>query len=305
VPRVSVIVAAYDAEATLGATLASVRAQTVSDWEVVVADDASADGTAAVATGTADPRVRVVRASENSGVSAARNLALRHATGELVAFLDSDDLWLPGYLEQMIAAYDRATAIGPVGIVCCDAYLQEDDRRLDETTGDRFGRPIGTIDAETLLRFNPVHTSALCPRAAIDEVGGFDASLRVVEDLDLWLRIAERGLAVVYVPEPHAVYRLSDDGLSSQAVTMARDHQRVLRRALGRGALSPAAARVARRALRLQEAAEHVALLREERRTSPAHAAARALVTAPLFARVALERAVAPLASPAVRSLQR
>jgi glycosyltransferase involved in cell wall biosynthesis len=303
VPRVSIIIAAYNAERTLGQTLQSVQNQRYTDWEAIVADDGSIDATARIA-GDAGPGVRVVRASPNAGVSAARNLGLSVATGELVAFLDSDDQWEPDYLAVMVAAYDAAAATERVGVVCCDAVLQDGERRLDETTGDRFGRPVGRIDAETLVRFNAIHTSAVCPRTVLERVGGFDTGLRVNEDLDLWLRITELGYAVVYVPRALAIYRLSPGGLSTQAAIMARDHQRVLRSALRRGRLSSDAARAARRALRVQQAAEQVALICEQRRTAPLSALLRASVTGPLIARVVLERAIAPLASPAVRSMR-
>ena len=122
-PRVSVIVPAYNAAEHIEATLASVVAQTYTDWEVVVGDDASTDDTAARAE-RVDPRVHVVRAEANAGPAPARNLAIAHAQGELLAFLDADDAWRPEYLAVMVGLYDSATAGGRrVGIVSCDAQI--------------------------------------------------------------------------------------------------------------------------------------------------------------------------------------
>lgn len=287
-PRVSVLVPAYNAQAHLGRALASVFAQRYDDWEVIVADDGSSDATADVARSFGD-RVIVARAGRNGGLAAARNLALTHASGDLVALLDSDDAWLPEYLSEQVALHERTGA----AIVCCDAFLERDGTRLEQTYGDRFGRPGPTVDATTLVRTNPIFVGALCPREIVAGAGGFDAALRSVEDLDLWLRIVERGGRVAYNPRPLAVYTLAAGTLSTDTLRMARSRQRVLRNALGRGRLDDAGRRAARRALRLQQAVEQVELLRAERHQRlRARAAARAAVVAPFVGRVAVERAI-------------
>lgn len=102
---VSVETPAYNCEAYIGEAIESVRAQTYADWEMVVVDDCSTDGTAGAvrAYSESDPRVRYVHLPENSGAAAARTLAMRLAEGEYIAFLDSDDLWLPEKLERQLA----------------------------------------------------------------------------------------------------------------------------------------------------------------------------------------------------------
>jgi len=257
VPRVSVIVAAYQAEAHLGAALASVAGQSYSDWEVVVADDGSSDRTAEVARAAG---ATVVRSEINRGLAAARNHALDHATGELVALLDSDDEWLPTYLEEQVALFDREQRRGgDVGIVCCDARLAHDGHLLEETFGDRIGRPRPPVTAGDLVRANVIFVSALCPRSVVDAAGGFDPQLRAVEDLDLWLRIVEAGGRVVYNPAALVIYRLSPAGLSTDAAAMARAHRQVLAKALARGSLPPAARRRAQLGVTRGWLAERVA----------------------------------------------
>src|SRR5688500_7031207 len=100
---VSVVMPAYNAEATIASAMASVRAQTYAGWELIVVDDGSTDRTAEIAAGAAatDKRIRVIR-QRNQGVAAARNAAIEAATGRYLAFLDADDLWLPSKLERQL-----------------------------------------------------------------------------------------------------------------------------------------------------------------------------------------------------------
>jgi teichuronic acid biosynthesis glycosyltransferase TuaG len=282
VPRVSVLVPAYDAERHLARALRSVFAQTYDEWELIVADDGSTDATAAVAAGFGE-RVTVVRSPRNRGLAATRNLALDHARGELVALLDADDEWLPDYLTQQVALHDRTGA----AIVCCDAYVERDGVRLPERHGDRVGRPEGPIDAAQIIRANPIFVSVLAPRSVVEAAGRFDPLLRSVEDVDLWLRIVESGGAVAYNPQPLAVYHLSGGSLSTNTLRMARSRIRVYRKALERGGLDTTARREAHRQLRLQQAVEQVELARQE---GALRGAARLAVASPLLARVGVRR---------------
>ena len=121
--RVSFIIPAFNAEAHLAETLRSVEAQTYGDWEVVVADDGSTDGTVEIARGFG-AKVKVVRSLVNGGPGAARNLAISSSSGELLAFLDADDYVLPEYLEHLVDLFDsRQARDGDVGIVACNARL--------------------------------------------------------------------------------------------------------------------------------------------------------------------------------------
>lgn len=246
-PRVSVVIAARNAEATLGDTLASVQAQTFPDWEIVVVDDGSTDSTAAIAQAAAGP-VRVLRNEQARGPGAARNRAAREARGSLLATLDSDDAWKPRYLESQVAAYDRASS-GPiaVGAVCCDADLVGDEGPTGERWSDRVG-PIRRIDTLALLEENVVFTSVLMPRGPFLALGGYAEDQRLgVEDYDLWLRMLEAGHRIVFNPEVLALYRLGSGSRSAKVQAMAEGAQMCLTRALERGAMSPRERRAARR----------------------------------------------------------
>ncbi len=249
-PRVSVIIPAYNARSSLGETLDSVIAQTYDDWEAIVADDASSDGTGELASGY-HPRVRCVRGERNLGIGGARNLALANASGELVALLDADDLWTPEYLQRQIAHYDAAIAAGEkIGIVCCDATVLYPSGRQ----GRSYTRSPITLDA--LLRSNTIFISALVPRVLIDRLGAFATDCLGTEDYDMWLRILESGHSALVVNEPLAIYRDGAETVSSNAAGMARAMQTTYRHALERGRLDARQQAIARRELRWQRLVE-------------------------------------------------
>jgi glycosyltransferase involved in cell wall biosynthesis len=283
-PRVSVIVPAYNATEYIGEALESVQRQTVSDWEVVVCDDGSSDDTAAVASGFGE-RVRVIRSPVNQGLAAARNLAIGHSRGALLALLDSDDVWLPNYLERQLQRLDECPRPEKVGIVTCNAYLRNAQGRLPGTYADRYGYA-DHVGIERLLDISPIFISAVLPRAAIEQVGLFSADMRSCEDLDLWFRLVEAGYEVISTREPLVVYRLSAGQLSAQPVKVARGRQVVYRRAIARGRLTPSQRNTAERAIRRERAIEAIASgaadLRERRlpRTRPSELALIARVLA-------------------------
>jgi glycosyltransferase involved in cell wall biosynthesis len=267
VARVSVIIPAYDSAAVIGRALESVRAQTYTDVEVLVADDASADDTADRAEATGVP-ARVVRAERNGGPAAARNLALRHATGELVAFLDADDEWLPPFLERLVARYDaeRAASGAPVGIVACDARIAGSDETYLEQAERVQHLAVEPLTLERVLRRNCVYIAALVPRAAGEEVGWFAEELFGTEDHDLWLRILETGRRAVVEREVLAVYHQPSGSISSNLPRMGENNRRTYERALERGRLDARLERVARRELRYNRALQAVAAARFDRR---------------------------------------
>lgn len=259
--RVSVIVPAFNAATTIKQTLQSILAQTYEDWEVVVCDDRSTDDTASLAR-SVSPRITVVSAAVNGGPAAARNVAIDHATGELLALLDADDHWLPDYLDSQVRAFDRAqhagSTRGDVGVVTCDAYLEDPSgARLPGTYRDRIPFP-SEVTIETLLEGNPIFVSALTPARLVREVGGFDPLTYGSEDHDLWCKLVERGYRVVDNPVPLAVYRLEGSSVSSHRARMAGTSQTTYRLALARGRLTPAQRRLARRQLRLHQGVEAV-----------------------------------------------
>jgi glycosyltransferase involved in cell wall biosynthesis len=285
-PRVSVITPARDAAPFLPETLGSVFAQTYDDWEVVLVDDGSTDGTGEVARRFGE-RVRVLETPHSLGPAAARNLAVREAGGELLATLDADDLLDREYLAHQVGLYDRESSLGRVGIVACNARLLGPDGFAAETWVDRVGDAHGaTLD--DLLRENLVFGNAIFPRTAFEEAGGYDTSLRISEDYDLWLRIVERGYRVVATRRPLAVYRMRTDSLMADAELRAGTARRVYELAIERGALTPRQRRLARKNRRLHALLQRRAVIASDRREGRRGMAAR-LSTLPATALVALE----------------
>jgi glycosyltransferase involved in cell wall biosynthesis len=225
--RLSVVIPAFNAASTIRSAVASTLRQTVPVLEVIVVDDGSTDATAQVAGAINDPRVRVV-SQANGGPSAARNAGIAAARGEFVAFLDSDDLWLPRYVETAIAALGAAP--NP-GFAYTDAYVFHAGRgqvkrgsamdALDPPPPDRASF------LAALLRRNFVFTSATVPATVLAAVGGYDEMLRLSEEYDLWLRILVAGFDAVWMGGPLAIYRMHPGQSSHQILAMKRTAARV------------------------------------------------------------------------------
>jgi glycosyltransferase involved in cell wall biosynthesis len=258
-PRVSVIIPAYNSAAYLGEAVRSVQQQSYDDWEAIVADDASGDDTFAVAASFGG-RVRAVRGERNRGPAGARNLALEHASGELIALLDADDAWLPSYLERQVQRLDTERARGRrVGIVACNARVSGSRQR---TFLDHFRGPLEPVTLERVLRGNPIFISALVLRQAGEEAGWFSEELFGTEDHDLWIRILEQGYEAVLNHEVLAVYRQPSGSISSDLTRMGSGNQLTYQRALARGRLTATERRIARSQLRYNRAMEAVAAAR-------------------------------------------
>ena len=225
--RLSVVIPAFNAARTIRSAVRSTLSQTVPVLEVIVVDDGSTDATAEVVSGIDDSRVQLV-SQANGGPSAARNAGIAEARGEWVAFLDSDDLWLPRYVETATAAL--AAAPNP-GFAYTDAYVFDAGRgqvkqgsamdALDPPPPDRASF------LAALLRRNFVFTSATVPARVLSALGGYDESLALSEEYDLWLRILVAGFDPVWMGGRLAVYRMHPGQSSHQILAMKRTAARV------------------------------------------------------------------------------
>lgn len=262
-PRVSVIIPAHNAAAFIEQALQSVREQTYGDWEVVVVDDGSSDRTWELLQ-TAGARVRSLRRERAGGPAVARNLALRNTGGELVAFLDADDLLLPRYLESQLECYQEAQQgqRGEVGLVTCDARILIGEGYAPYTALGLVPDRDEPITLDRVLRRNPIYMACLVPVAVGEAVGWFDPELFGTEDYGLWIKILEAGYRAVLNDEVLAVYRRSPGTVSSNIAGQAVNNRRAYELALGRGRLTTRQRRIARQAIRYNHAMEQVAILR-------------------------------------------
>ena len=224
-PKVSVVVPAYNAEGTLGQTLASVLGQTFEDLEVVVVDDGSSDGTADVARAGGDARVRLVQV-QNGGVARARNRGVAEAQGELIAFLDSDDVWLSEKLESQV---EMMGARNEIGVVFTAArYVDSQMRSIGE---------IPALDyadySEALLLYSVVIagscSSGMVRRTIVDDVGGFDPAFSQSADWDFWLRVS-RVTQIAPVAASLVLCRKHTSNMSSDVSLLERDTFAVLKK---------------------------------------------------------------------------
>ncbi len=219
VPAVSVVIPAHNAEKHICETLDSVLAQTYRDFEVIVVDDGSADATQELVRAYG-PRVRLVT-QKHGGPSAARNRGIREASGRFIAFVDSDDLWLPEKLGEQVSRFDHE---GRVGLVYC---------QVDRMTAE--GQPIAThhpplpkgrVFLELLERNHCWTSGVIVRREALEKCGLFDEHMVWAEDWHLWLRIArqyefdvvERVLALHRVHDASLTRRLEDAYLGARHV---------------------------------------------------------------------------------------
>ena len=232
-PTFSVVVPAYNAASTIGAAIESVLAQTRDDFELLVVDDGSTDDTAArIQPYLRDQRIRLI-AQPNRGQASARNSAIATASGEYVSLLDSDDLWLPQYLDLMGGRLDEHPS---AAVAYTDAWVLDDQtRRVARTTVlTPWHPPAAPTDPaaffRALLEFgNFVFVGATIRRAVFDDVGLFRLGVEGSEDYELWLRIASRGYGFVRVDSPLAIYRRSPGQWTSDPGAIERSGSEVLR----------------------------------------------------------------------------
>ena len=195
-PCVSVIIPVYNGAATIDRALKSVFDQTFTDYEIVICDDGSTDGTPSVLAKYGD-RIRVVR-QPNRGLPAARNAAVAASRGELLALIDHDDEWLPQKLELAVAAM-RADA--SAALLYSDKIVVNEageEFRLSEVRPETAHAP--TMD-EMLARIWPITPSTVVMRRdAFDRAGGFCEQLISAEDIHFWLLMREQG-PFIYLPE--------------------------------------------------------------------------------------------------------
>jgi glycosyltransferase involved in cell wall biosynthesis len=203
-PRISVIIPAYNTSQYIGEALDSVFAQSFSDYEVIVINDGSPD--TPELERVLEPyqqRIRYLK-KENGGLASARNAGLRVSRGEIIVMLDSDDYWLPDYLEKQVASL---TSAPDVAVSYTNAMLFGDSPLAGKDFMTLFPSE-GDVTFASMLE-EKVHVMGTCmvKREVIFDMGLYDETLRASEDFDLWLRVAHKGWKIVYLREPLFMYR--------------------------------------------------------------------------------------------------
>jgi GT2 family glycosyltransferase len=240
--NISVIIPTHNRRDFVREAIASVLAQTCQDFELIVVDDGSTDGTDEVVREF--PRTRYLF-QENRGVSAARNVGVASSRGELIAFLDSDDLWQPGKLAAQAAFF---TAQPEARICQTEELWLRNGVRVNPRNKHR--KPSGDIFAPSLQLCLVSPSAVMMRRELFEQMGGFDEEFPACEDYDLWLRIAARE-PVHLIKEPLVIKRGGHaDQLSHRFWGMDRFRIAALCKLLDSNVLSPEQRRQAEEVLR-------------------------------------------------------
>lgn len=198
---VSIVIPAYNAAGTLRATVESALTQSYRPIEIVVVDDGSRDSTAAVVESFGEP-VRLVRQA-NGGAAAARNRGIEEARGEFIAFLDSDDLWVPDKLARQIAYFDVHPEVGAQQ--CGARFVDDAMRTLEVRSYNDDGDSLW--DALHFRNMPAILSALIVRRSCLDCIGGFDTSLEILEEWDMAIKTA-RHCALAGIPDPLVLYRV-------------------------------------------------------------------------------------------------
>lgn len=216
---ISVIVPAYNAAKFLPKSIESILNQTYKNVEVTVVDDGSTDNTELVVK---KYPVEYIKIEHTGGAAIPRNVGVKNAKGELVAFLDADDIWLPKKLEEELKFMQR----GKFDLVHCDGeVIDEFGKTIRKTLHKDIKVPSGKVFAD-LYRGNFIVTSSvIVKRTCFDKVGLFDKKMHVVEDYDLWLRMAQM-FRLGYLNKRLLKYRDYEGSFSDEGTI--RNHERLL-----------------------------------------------------------------------------
>jgi glycosyltransferase involved in cell wall biosynthesis len=225
-PAITVIIPCYNCAAFIDQAINSVQSQTFTDFELLIIDDGSTSQTAQFLSAYVDDsHIRIIHHEHNKGLSIARNTGIRQARGELIAFLDADDRWLPDKLGTQIKAFTDPE----VGVCCVNAYFKYPDgvslnpQKWIENQDDLYS---------ALLFRNVIPGSAssmMVRRQCFDEIGAFDESLPAAEDRDMWFRLVSM-YKIVYIDTPLVLIDRSYKGHMSENIErMANGYEGFLR----------------------------------------------------------------------------
>jgi glycosyltransferase involved in cell wall biosynthesis len=210
----SVVIPVFNRASVLPRAMTSVLRQTIHDLEVVVVDDGSQDETPAVARAQGDSRVRVVRLATNQGVARARNVGVREARGDWIAFLDSDDEWLPMRLERQREWIEE----GRSSVLCCRYMRHAPDPIARWAPGP--APHAGHVFRALARGWDPLPSCVIARRAILD-AKPFDESLPALADYEMWLRLAAGGVDFLGLDEALVVkHEDGPDRLSSDPVRL-------------------------------------------------------------------------------------
>ena len=240
-PKVSIIMPTCNSESTIGDAVATVLAQSYKFWELIIVNDGASKATEKILTSFEDHRIRLI-SLKDCGPAKSRNLAIKEASGELIAFLDSTDLWLPDKLTLQVEQFTGGDK--KLGLTHHN-YVEFGDfgERLPSHMKDCKGLALAGDLYQDLMVVNFVgRLSVMVKKEALTQVGGLDETLGAQGDWDLWIKVA-KAWQIGYIPEPLALYRCWTGEISKDYRPQAAQILKVLERHLLAHGNEPAKAR--------------------------------------------------------------
>lgn len=225
-PKVSVIMPAYNRADILPRTIKSVLNQTFNDFELIIIDDGSTDNTGDVVREIvkSDSRIKYIYQANSGGAANPKNQAFRLSSGEFIAYLDHDDEWLPTKLEKQLALF-KNSADNNLGLVSCNVLIINNGQ---DSRGVHKMRKFNSIRDLLLEGGNYAfsNSSVMIPRVVVEKIGSRDESLKLFEDQDIFIRIAAAGYNFNFVDEVLVNYYIDDENLSRDFTKAAPDYER-------------------------------------------------------------------------------
>lgn len=220
-PRISVLMSVKNGLPYLEETIASIRRQTVTDFEFVIVDNASTDGSARYVESMrkADARIVLIENSVDLGHSGGLNRGLAACRGEWIARMDADDLALPNRFERQLAFVAENPDVKATS--CLAHYIDPQGRRVGKTDGEPTTRDDFQRMLKQNLPFGLLHSGAWVDRKVLVELGGYRPEFEAANDIDLWCRLSDRHLLLVQ-PEYLMEYRIHGSSLSAQRYERGR-----------------------------------------------------------------------------------
>ncbi|TAN25231.1 MAG: glycosyltransferase family 2 protein [Actinomycetota bacterium] len=221
-PTISAVIPTFNSQETIKGALESVYSQTIPPDEVLVIDDESSDNTCAIVSSNF-PEVRLIK-KHNGGPSSARNLGIKNAKSEWIAFLDADDIWALDKNELQL----KEIAGNPKAVLIASNWTESARPLLDSQKARPTEVATKKLWTSQILVLNRFQTSTvIARRAQLDQLGGFRSELDGAEDWDMWLRLSKLG-EVVLIEEPLVLYRNSDGGYSKNLARLMVAMQKMM-----------------------------------------------------------------------------
>lgn len=220
--KISVVIPTYNRADLVGKAVRSVLGQTYQNFEIIVVDDASKDGTEEAVRSIKDPRIKYIRHAENQGGAAARNTGIQNSASEFIAFLDSDDEWLSDKLEKQMAHFLKLDE--SYGLVYCGfSHVDENNHKLGQFTPVLRGQFTNDLLVENCVG---TFSTVLIRKSVLSQVNGLDAAMKSCQDWDLFIRLS-KVCHFDFLPEPLVLYHVEGDPqrISGNASSIVRGHR--------------------------------------------------------------------------------